>query len=185
MTPNRQAGGQQRRHRAVGSAPELDRVASALDTTSASRGHHLVIEAPSTACGGYPALASFAMTPVKPDGRGSPGAFDIAQDVVVRWKDHGQYGPRKDAVAALRRRADVPVEEAERLFDLVAAAHEAAVRAVPCHVRRRRLKVHPFASARDIDQAACRADVMAAVPDLPEAVCDSLLGWVVYWHWMR
>ncbi len=114
-----------------------------------------------------------------------PGHYDIATDVVVRWKDYGDYGSREKAAAALKRRANVPTQEAERLLDVVAAAHAAAVEAVPTHVRRRPLKVNPFALAKDIDRAACLRVMQRAVPDLPRPVAEHVLGWVIYWHWMR
>ena len=116
---------------------------------------------------------------------GLPGDYDVATDVVVRWKDYGQYGSRDKAAAAVKRRANVPTQEAERQLDLVAAAHGVAVDAVPSHVLRRRLKVNPFASAKDIDRAACLRAMQEAVPDLPLPVCEYVLGWVIYWHWMR
>lgn len=103
----------------------------------------------------------------------------------MRWKDHGQYGSRSKAAAALERRTNVPPQEAGRLLDLVATAHGVAVSTVPLHVRRRRLKVHPFATAKDIDRAACLRAMQEAVPDLPLPVCEYVLGWVIYWHWMR
>lgn len=105
--------------------------------------------------------------------------------MVVRWKDYGQYGSREKAAAALKRRANVPTREAERLLDLVAAAHATAVEAVPLHVRLQRSKVLPFASAQDIDQDACLRVMQVAVPDLPKSVGKHILGWVIYWHWMR
>ncbi len=126
------------------------------------------------------------MTPPEPAPQaGLPGDYDVATDVVVRWKDYGQYGSRDKAAAALERRANVPAQEAERLLDLVAAAHAVAQKAVPSHVRRRPFKVNPFASAKDIDRAACLRLMQEAVPDLPTPVCEHLLGWVIYWHWMR
>lgn len=73
----------------------------------------------------------------------------------------------------------------ERLLDEVAAAHDAAVAAVPRHVKRRRFKLHPFATSKDIDRAACVAEVKAAVPDLPAAVREYLVGWVIHWHYVR
>ena len=105
--------------------------------------------------------------------------------MVVRWKDYGQYGSRDKAASALKRRANVPKQEAERLLDKVAAAHGVAVEAVPLHVRPRRFKVTPFASAKDIDRAECLRVMQEAVPDLPPPVCEYVLGWVIYWHWMR
>lgn len=126
------------------------------------------------------------MTPLESaPGEGIPLPYEVAVDVVRRWKDFGNYGSRQKALAALQRRAGVPIHEADRLLDLVSAAHEAAVRAVPLHARHRRVRLNPFASADDIDHAACKADIGAAVPELPDAVRDSVLGWVVYWHWMR
>ncbi len=116
---------------------------------------------------------------------GVSDAYQVAVDVVIRWKDHGNYGSRQRAAAALQPRASVPNHEAERLLDLVSTAHEAAVRAVPLHARPRRVRLHPFASAADIDKEACKADISGAVPDLPEAVSDAVLDWVIYWHWMR
>lgn len=103
----------------------------------------------------------------------------------MRWKDHGNYGSRDNAIAALQRRADLPTQEAERLLGLLSLAHEVAVKAVPSHVQQRRSKVNPFASAKDIDHAACLQVMQEAVPELPSAVHEHLLGWVVYWHWMR
>lgn len=56
------------------------------------------------------------------------------------------------------------------MLNEVAASHECAVKAVPRHVRRRWFKSHPFANAKDIDQADWLSDMTAAVPSLPEAV---------------
>lgn len=114
-----------------------------------------------------------------------PAQYDVATDVVVRWKDYGQYGSREKAAAAVKRRAHVPTQEAERLLDLVASAHAAAVEAVPAHPSQRRFKVNPFASQEDIDKDACLEVMQEAVPDLPNVVHRHLLGWVIYWHWMR
>jgi hypothetical protein len=117
--------------------------------------------------------------------RGASLAQQLAVTVVIRWKDHDRFQSQAEAVGALCAAANLVEEQAEQLLVQVAAAHEAAVIAVPRHVRPRRFKIHPFASSRDIDEAACLSAVTAAAPDLPEVVRRYIVGWVIHWHWVR
>lgn len=111
----------------------------------------------------------------------------LAVSAVVAWKDFGKFSSRDGAIAAVQGEASTGLSDDEcgDLIDLTAAAYEAALHSVPLNVRRRRFRVSPFASAKDIDQEACLQAMRDVAPDLPHLVHDYLLGWVIYWHWVR
>lgn len=111
----------------------------------------------------------------------------LVVSAVVAWKDTGRIGSRDEAIAAVREGALVTVEACGALLDATLAAHGAAVASVPLNVKQRswRRRLWRFASWGDIAQEPCLARMQAAAPDLPPAVHEYLLGWVIYWYYER
>ncbi|MBW3651309.1 MAG: hypothetical protein KY458_12155 [Actinobacteria bacterium] len=112
--------------------------------------------------------------------------WEAALKVVIMWKDFGSPpATRTAAVSMMRQQYDAADEEERQVaLDVVAVAHSVAVASVPQHVRRR-FKLIPFATSSDIDHAAVADDVERAAPGVPPAARNTLIDWVIYWHWMR
>jgi hypothetical protein len=112
--------------------------------------------------------------------------IDAAFKVVVHWKDFQGLGTREEALELLRQQAPGANEgDRQAKLDALAVVHDRAVDAVPRHVRRRRFKLLPFSTRRDIDLSACLAELNAVAPNVPEPIKREMLGWVVHWHWER
>jgi len=75
--------------------------------------------------------------------------------------------------------------DARLVLDQATVAYEYAVEHLPTFRRRRRFKLTPFATRRDIDRRALGVAVSSVAPDVPPEVVDSLVAFAVYCHWER
>ena len=112
-----------------------------------------------------------------------PVLLDVACDVAIRLKGHGDYKGRSGALKALARRAPGFTEEVYRAaLDLLCGAYDRAVEAIRTHRRERPGKTSRFAEFEDIDFDACLVELEAIEPGVATEQKRAILTWVIYWH---
>ena len=111
---------------------------------------------------------------------------DTASDVVIRLREHGEYG--KDEAKALkalaRRLPDQSSEACEKIFRLMSdllADTIAAVGRAPLPKKPKQ----KWADPSDIDAEFVLSHLRSRFPDYRDEILKTFVGWVTYWHYLR
>lgn len=116
-----------------------------------------------------------------------PDVWQVAVETVIAWQEHsGAPNTRDEALAILGARcAGSDKHEVVGALDGAAEGRSAATSRLSARVKKHRFKVLPFASHRDVDRAGLISDVLDAAPVVPASAAESIVDFVVYWHWER
>lgn len=110
----------------------------------------------------------------------------ICADVVMRYRAHDSYGSDAAALRALRRRAPGYTDEQYRTcFDLLCQVYDRAVEATGRHRFSDEGKPTRYAQPEDIDIPSCMAELEEIEPGVASSQKQTILNWVIFWHYLR
>ncbi len=105
-------------------------------------------------------------------------------DVIVRLREHDQYGEsRERALKAFRRRCpDLSAKRSERVFDFFDALHAETIEVVRALPPLKSKSVHE--TVAQLFEAAL-VELRRRRPHETRRVLATFVNWVVYWHVLR
>jgi hypothetical protein len=114
-----------------------------------------------------------------------PKINEIVTDVVVRYREHEQYGSQEKAIKAIiRRYPGLSSESASEAFGCYLALLDATIVLIENSGVRSASK-GKFASPDDINFEEIVLKLKNQFPEYPTEILTSFINWVIVWHYLK
>jgi hypothetical protein len=111
--------------------------------------------------------------------------LEVLSDVVIRFREHEQYGSRNQALKALSVRCSkLKTTISPETFDYLVSLLDATAELMRDPSLRKAAQGN-LAQPEDIDFDRLISSLKRKFPDCPDAVLPSFYNWTLFWHYLK